>query len=57
MYIRDVSAPAGSHSQRGISISRERERARESAGLVSRAICSFELFRACASGDRSDRPF
>lgn len=53
MYIRDVSAPAGSHSQRGISISRER--ARESAGLVSRAICSFELFRA--SGDRSDRPF
>ena len=35
---------------------REREKERESAGLVSRAICSFELFRACASGNRSDRP-
>lgn len=31
MYIRDVSAPAGSHSQRGISISRERERERARA--------------------------
>lgn len=52
IYIGDVSAPAGSHSQRLY-----RSHVRERADLVSRAICSFELFRACASGNRSDRPF